>query len=76
MSQNWFHKTLPQINLESYRIIYSSDLTGTYKYKADEKDEKSDDIIEHYPMKFNVMDKPDRPLGYSDHLPISMMVRF
>lgn len=76
VSKNLLLNKKPAINVESFRVVYSSFLTTPYQYKVNEDDPNSDEIIVRYPIKYNFLDKPEWKLGYSDHLPLSMIVAF
>jgi hypothetical protein len=66
----------PRVDVESFRVIYSSFLTAPFTYKVDETNPESDEITVHLPIKFNFLDNPKWQLGYSDHLPISVLIDF
>lgn len=75
-SQSFFKGKKATIDLKSYRVLFSEFLTGSYTYKVNDKDPKSEEVTMRYPLKYNFLDIPDRPLGFSDHLPISVLVQF
>lgn len=59
----------------SYRVIYSEFLTGEYIYSKDDDDPNEPNILIRYPLRYNFLENPDYPLGYSDHLPISVILK-
>lgn len=62
-------------DIKSYRLIYSTKLTGEYKYKVDKEDENSDEISVRYPLKYNFLEDPKYPLGFTDHLPSTIILK-
>lgn len=76
VSSSLLKGTMAKIELSSYRVIYSEFLTGLFAFKIDFKDPNSDEILVRYPLKYNFTDNPKYPLGFSDHLPISVIVQF
>lgn len=76
VTQGFLKGKTAKIDLSSYRVIYSKFLTGIYDYKVDYKDPNSEVIPVSYPLKYNFTDDPKYPQGYSDHLPISVIMNF
>jgi len=66
----------PAVILDSYRVVYSNFMTTKLVYKVDPDDVNSEEKTVRYPSKYNFTDDPKYDLGFSDHLPISMIVRF
>jgi endonuclease/exonuclease/phosphatase family metal-dependent hydrolase len=72
VSQNMLSGSL-QAMIKSYRIIYTQFITG----KGTVKNQESGDEIEvRYPLSYNFLEDRQRPLGYSDHLPVSIKLRY
>ncbi|MCB0378516.1 MAG: endonuclease/exonuclease/phosphatase family protein [Bdellovibrionales bacterium] len=61
-------------DLESYRIVYSTMITGEYTFSEDPENESSQQITVRYPLRYNFMENPNYPLGYSDHLPVTLLL--
>ncbi len=56
-------------DLRSYRLVYSTKITGEYKFKNNPDDENSDEVVVRYPLKYNFFQNPKYPMGFTDHLP-------
>lgn len=76
VSQSFVKGLKASVDLSSYRVLYSEFLTGQYLYKVNKDDPESEEILVRYPLKYNFLDNPKYPLGFSDHLPISVIVNF
>lgn len=76
ISQSFLKGAKATVDLTSYRVIYSEFITGKLNYKVNKDDPESDEILVRYPLKYNFLDDPKYPLGFSDHLPISIIVNF
>ena len=61
-----------QVEVSSYRIIYSKFIT---RYKTI-KNQKGDPIKVRIPSGYNFLENNDSKLGYSDHLPISTIINY
>ncbi|MCJ8276051.1 MAG: endonuclease/exonuclease/phosphatase family protein [Bdellovibrionales bacterium] len=62
-------------DLSSYRLIYSTEITGEYTFKEDKDDDKSRDVVIRYPLKFNFLENPKYPVGFTDHLPATVIIK-
>jgi len=60
-----------QANLESYRIVASRLITGEERYRSSAKAKWQ--VIRH-PLSYNFLEEKGKPLGFSDHLPVSALL--
>lgn len=76
VSKAFMSAKAPSVKLDTYRVVYSSFLTGTGTFNIDEENHALGQLAVRYPLEYNFHDDPEMPLGFSDHLPISIILGF